>query len=176
MLGKTLIACAAILTMGALTVATVPAQQTPPPIPTKPAAKPVAKSTVPQPPATTIAPPATPTTASAPPPRPVPVTVPLPNTCALPAAAKCLATAGSCTTQQVCCKTPQGTEKCATAQTSNPATCLPGYYGANCMACPGGASNVCSGNGACSQNVAGSGLCTCNAGFTGAACQNKTSQ
>jgi hypothetical protein len=58
------------------------------------------------------------------------------------------------------------------------ATCPAGTYGASCSACPGGASNVCSSHGTCSQGVAGNGTCTCFSGFNGLACQysNGTSQ
>ncbi len=71
---------------------------------------------------------------------------------------------------------PSGASRCQTnpttgCMTATPATCAPGYYGASCQACPGGASNSCSSNGTCSQGLGGTGACSCSAGFIGPACQ-----
>jgi len=72
---------------------------------------------------------------------------------------------------------PPNASRCQTnpttgCMTATPAACARGYYGAGCQtSCPGGATNSCSSNGACSQDIGGSGACSCNAGFYGAACQ-----
>jgi hypothetical protein len=71
---------------------------------------------------------------------------------------------------------PSGAGSCKTnpttgCMTATPATCAPGYYGASCQACPGGASNICSSNGSCNQGMGGTGACSCMMGFTGPACQ-----
>ena len=56
-------------------------------------------------------------------------------------------------------------------QTSQCAGCAPGRYGANCDACPGGATNPCNGHGICDQGIFGSGVCACAPGYAGFACQ-----
>lgn len=50
-------------------------------------------------------------------------------------------------------------------------SCLAGFWGTSCSACPGGANNACSGHGTCSDGIYGTGACTCAQGFTGSACQ-----
>ncbi|XP_069823235.1 stabilin-1 [Dendropsophus ebraccatus] len=49
--------------------------------------------------------------------------------------------------------------------------CCEGYYGHQCLACPGGVNNVCFNNGRCEDGIAGSGECTCKEGFHGTACE-----
>ena len=55
--------------------------------------------------------------------------------------------------------------------------CPSGHYGKKCKPCPGGADNVCSGNGACIGDGlrSGTGKCSCVGGFTGKACDACTS-
>ncbi|MBI4516697.1 MAG: Cys-Gln thioester bond-forming surface protein, partial [Deltaproteobacteria bacterium] len=48
--------------------------------------------------------------------------------------------------------------------------CLPGYFGATCAPCPGGAASPCNGQGTCDDGTSGSGACTCQPGFYGADC------
>jgi hypothetical protein len=55
--------------------------------------------------------------------------------------------------------------------TATPQTCAPGYYGAGCYVCPGGATHSCSSKGTCSQGINGSGACSCVTGFAGPICQ-----
>ncbi|XP_028673278.2 stabilin-2 [Erpetoichthys calabaricus] len=50
--------------------------------------------------------------------------------------------------------------------------CCFGYWGQDCMECPGGASVPCSNNGNCSDGISGNGTCTCLPGFGGTACEN----
>jgi hypothetical protein len=71
----------------------------------------------------------------------------------------CPAYAASCLRNQAGC------------MTATPAQCAPGYYGASCSACPGGASNSCSSHGSCNSGIGGSGVCSCSHGFNGPACQ-----
>lgn len=49
--------------------------------------------------------------------------------------------------------------------------CCPGYYGRDCMACPGGAETPCEKHGKCDEGSLGNGTCTCDKGFTGDACE-----
>uniref|UniRef100_A0A8C1TC09 Stabilin 2 n=1 Tax=Cyprinus carpio TaxID=7962 RepID=A0A8C1TC09_CYPCA len=49
--------------------------------------------------------------------------------------------------------------------------CCSGYYGRDCLACPGGPGSPCSNNGKCDEDHLGNGTCTCDAGFTGVACE-----
>ncbi|KAJ1163610.1 hypothetical protein NDU88_004066 [Pleurodeles waltl] len=49
--------------------------------------------------------------------------------------------------------------------------CCPGYWGADCLACPGGAASPCSNRGVCSDGLEGNGTCTCEEGFGGTACE-----
>ncbi|XP_055972331.1 stabilin-2 isoform X2 [Sorex fumeus] len=49
--------------------------------------------------------------------------------------------------------------------------CCQGFYGRDCIQCPGGFLNPCSGNGQCADGVDGTGVCTCRAGFQGSHCQ-----
>ncbi|XP_060050274.1 stabilin-2 isoform X2 [Erinaceus europaeus] len=49
--------------------------------------------------------------------------------------------------------------------------CCPGHWGPDCMECPGGAENPCSGRGRCAEGLEGDGSCTCQTGFGGTACE-----
>ncbi|XP_073430420.1 stabilin-1 [Dendrobates tinctorius] len=49
--------------------------------------------------------------------------------------------------------------------------CCKGYYGHQCLVCPGGLDNVCSNNGYCQDRINGSGECICKEGFHGTACE-----
>ncbi|KAK3544692.1 hypothetical protein QTP86_026093 [Hemibagrus guttatus] len=49
--------------------------------------------------------------------------------------------------------------------------CCPGYYGKDCLACPGGHGSPCSNHGHCDEDLLGNGTCTCDAGFQGVACE-----
>jgi outer membrane protein assembly factor BamB len=51
-----------------------------------------------------------------------------------------------------------------------PVECDPGYYGPDCLECPGGAANPCNGDGTCDDDRSGTGTCTCEPGFIGDAC------
>uniref|UniRef100_A0A8C5QWV6 Stabilin-1 n=1 Tax=Leptobrachium leishanense TaxID=445787 RepID=A0A8C5QWV6_9ANUR len=50
--------------------------------------------------------------------------------------------------------------------------CCSGYFGPQCLMCPGGLNNVCSNNGSCQGGIAGSGECICKEGFHGTACES----
>ncbi|HTO70364.1 MAG TPA: hypothetical protein VMR31_10930 [Myxococcota bacterium] len=63
-------------------------------------------------------------------------------------------------------------QTCATRFTTSCASCLLGYYGPTCVACPGGADDPCNGAGSCDQGIHGSGQCTCvDIHHAGDACQ-----
>ncbi|KAM4614943.1 LOW QUALITY PROTEIN: stabilin-2 [Polymixia lowei] len=49
--------------------------------------------------------------------------------------------------------------------------CCAGYYGRDCLACPGGAGSICSSRGKCDDGHLGNGTCQCDAGFEGVACE-----
>ncbi|XP_053572946.1 stabilin-2 isoform X2 [Bombina bombina] len=49
--------------------------------------------------------------------------------------------------------------------------CCPGYWGPDCMECPGGAATPCTNRGTCSDGIQGNGNCTCQGGFGGTACE-----
>ncbi|XP_037552034.1 stabilin-2 [Nematolebias whitei] len=49
--------------------------------------------------------------------------------------------------------------------------CCHGYYGRDCLVCPGGVHSVCSNRGKCDEGHLGNGTCTCEAGFQGTACE-----
>ncbi|XP_071400423.1 stabilin-2, partial [Centroberyx affinis] len=49
--------------------------------------------------------------------------------------------------------------------------CCAGYYGRDCLVCPGGAALPCSNRGKCDEGHLGNGTCKCDAGFQGAACE-----
>uniref|UniRef100_A0A8C9SNB1 Stabilin 2 n=1 Tax=Scleropages formosus TaxID=113540 RepID=A0A8C9SNB1_SCLFO len=49
--------------------------------------------------------------------------------------------------------------------------CCPGYYGRDCLACPGGPESPCGSRGKCDEGHLGNGTCTCDPGFRGAACE-----
>jgi hypothetical protein len=62
-----------------------------------------------------------------------------------------------------------GSDSIATVKFGN--TCDAGFFGAGCaQQCPGGASNPCNGQGACSDGEGGTGACACVPGFSGAGC------
>ncbi|KAG7497480.1 stabilin-2 isoform X1 [Solea senegalensis] len=48
--------------------------------------------------------------------------------------------------------------------------CCRGYYGRDCLVCPGGVSSPCSNRGKCDDGHLGNGTCTCDASFGGLAC------
>ncbi|KAH1167445.1 hypothetical protein KIL84_002928 [Mauremys mutica] len=48
--------------------------------------------------------------------------------------------------------------------------CCKGFFGLDCMPCPGGFSNPCYGRGNCSDGLQGNGNCLCFEGFKGIAC------
>ncbi|KAM8973090.1 stabilin-2 [Pelodytes ibericus] len=50
--------------------------------------------------------------------------------------------------------------------------CCSGYWGPDCMACPGGASSPCNGRGQCFGGIQGNGTCSCERGFGGTACES----
>ncbi|KAM8930744.1 stabilin-1 [Pelodytes ibericus] len=50
--------------------------------------------------------------------------------------------------------------------------CCHGYFGEQCLLCPGGLDNVCSNNGDCHEGIAGDGECICKEGFHGTACES----
>ncbi|XP_028254125.1 stabilin-2 isoform X2 [Parambassis ranga] len=49
--------------------------------------------------------------------------------------------------------------------------CCHGYYGRDCLVCPGGVHSTCSNHGKCDDGHLGNGTCTCEAGFRGTACE-----
>uniref|UniRef100_A0A8D1QI06 Stabilin-2 n=1 Tax=Sus scrofa TaxID=9823 RepID=A0A8D1QI06_PIG len=49
--------------------------------------------------------------------------------------------------------------------------CCEGFYGPDCVQCPGGFLNPCSGNGQCADGLDGNGTCICQDGFRGSQCQ-----
>ncbi|XP_020660055.3 stabilin-2 [Pogona vitticeps] len=49
--------------------------------------------------------------------------------------------------------------------------CCQGYWGADCLECPGGALSPCNHRGHCFQGIIGNGTCTCQKGFGGTACE-----
>uniref|UniRef100_A0AAR2KQ22 EGF-like domain-containing protein n=1 Tax=Pygocentrus nattereri TaxID=42514 RepID=A0AAR2KQ22_PYGNA len=49
--------------------------------------------------------------------------------------------------------------------------CCPGYWGIDCIECPGSAATPCNRKGVCSDGMGGNGTCTCKAGFVGTACE-----
>ncbi|KAM6216453.1 stabilin-2 [Rhynchocyon petersi] len=49
--------------------------------------------------------------------------------------------------------------------------CCPGYWGPDCMECPGGALSPCNGRGSCAEGMEGDGSCSCQEGFGGTACE-----
>uniref|UniRef100_A0A8D1YI79 Stabilin-2 n=1 Tax=Sus scrofa TaxID=9823 RepID=A0A8D1YI79_PIG len=49
--------------------------------------------------------------------------------------------------------------------------CCEGFYGPDCIQCPGGFLNPCSGNGQCADGLDGNGTCICQDGFRGSQCQ-----
>ncbi|XP_040200207.1 stabilin-2 [Rana temporaria] len=50
--------------------------------------------------------------------------------------------------------------------------CCSGFYGQQCLSCPGKAGNPCFGNGVCLDGFNGTGVCRCEEGFTGTACES----
>ncbi|XP_071959825.1 stabilin-2-like [Antedon mediterranea] len=57
------------------------------------------------------------------------------------------------------------------SQTVVTPACCEGFYGANCLPCPGGFLQPCLNNGQCSDGISGNGCCTCKAEFTGTSCE-----
>ncbi|XP_071484767.1 stabilin-2-like [Diadema antillarum] len=55
--------------------------------------------------------------------------------------------------------------------TSTRPLCCPGYYGPNCLECPGGPTHPCSNHGNCLDGMEGNGKCRCKEGYTGTACE-----
>ncbi|XP_068162494.1 stabilin-2 [Antennarius striatus] len=51
-------------------------------------------------------------------------------------------------------------------------TCCPGFWGPDCMGCPGAPDPPCSGRGQCSDGLGGNGTCSCQVGFAGSACED----
>ncbi|KAL2088083.1 hypothetical protein ACEWY4_016911 [Coilia grayii] len=49
--------------------------------------------------------------------------------------------------------------------------CCKGFWGLDCMPCPGGYTNPCSGQGTCNDGISGNGTCTCEPNFSGSRCQ-----
>ncbi|XP_078127855.1 stabilin-2 [Sander vitreus] len=49
--------------------------------------------------------------------------------------------------------------------------CCHGYYGRDCLVCPGGVGSPCGNHGNCDDGHLGNGTCTCDAGFGGVACE-----
>ncbi|XP_042323043.1 stabilin-2 isoform X2 [Sceloporus undulatus] len=49
--------------------------------------------------------------------------------------------------------------------------CCQGYWGPDCLECPGGAVSPCNNKGHCFQGVFGNGTCTCQKEFGGTACE-----
>ncbi|XP_053319635.1 stabilin-2 [Spea bombifrons] len=49
--------------------------------------------------------------------------------------------------------------------------CCKGFYGPDCIPCPGGFINPCSGNGECMDGITGNGTCVCEAAFSGSDCR-----
>ncbi|XP_027899534.1 stabilin-2 isoform X1 [Xiphophorus couchianus] len=49
--------------------------------------------------------------------------------------------------------------------------CCSGFYGRNCLVCPGGVHSPCSNRGKCDDGHLGTGTCTCDTGFKGTACE-----
>lgn len=49
--------------------------------------------------------------------------------------------------------------------------CCSGYFGRDCLACPGGARSICSNRGDCDDGHLGNGTCSCRPGFDGVACE-----
>ncbi|XP_007893639.2 stabilin-2 [Callorhinchus milii] len=50
--------------------------------------------------------------------------------------------------------------------------CCSGYWGVDCMECPGGAGLPCSDKGICFDGMGGNGVCNCTEGFGGVGCEN----
>uniref|UniRef100_A0A8C8E5F1 Stabilin 1 n=1 Tax=Otus sunia TaxID=257818 RepID=A0A8C8E5F1_9STRI len=55
-------------------------------------------------------------------------------------------------------------------QTVTKPGCCKGFFGPDCMPCPGGFSSPCYGRGNCSDGIQGNGSCHCLEGFKGVAC------
>ncbi|XP_060632874.2 stabilin-2 isoform X1 [Anolis sagrei] len=49
--------------------------------------------------------------------------------------------------------------------------CCQGYWGPDCLECPGGAVSPCNNQGHCFHGIFGNGTCTCQKGFAGTACE-----
>ncbi|XP_069499284.1 stabilin-1 [Ambystoma mexicanum] len=67
-------------------------------------------------------------------------------------------------------KQAEGCEfKCVSTSISS--ECCEGYFGHQCLMCPGQSGNWCSGNGVCRDGLTGTGECICREGFHGTACE-----
>ncbi|XP_063783853.1 stabilin-2 isoform X1 [Pseudophryne corroboree] len=66
-----------------------------------------------------------------------------------------------------------GCRHMCTMETLQP-KCCPGFWGPDCMECPGAASSPCNNRGTCSDGMAGNGTCICQEGFAGTACEKCT--
>ncbi|XP_023668414.2 stabilin-2 isoform X1 [Paramormyrops kingsleyae] len=51
------------------------------------------------------------------------------------------------------------------------AKCCPGYFGRDCLGCPGGPESPCMSHGKCDEGHLGNGTCACDPGFQGTACE-----
>ncbi|XP_026003013.1 stabilin-2 [Astatotilapia calliptera] len=49
--------------------------------------------------------------------------------------------------------------------------CCRGYYGRDCLGCPGGFRSPCNNRGKCDDGQLGNGTCTCDTGFRGTSCE-----
>uniref|UniRef100_A0A667ZAU7 Stabilin 2 n=1 Tax=Myripristis murdjan TaxID=586833 RepID=A0A667ZAU7_9TELE len=50
--------------------------------------------------------------------------------------------------------------------------CCAGYYGRDCLVCPGGVEAPCSSHGKCDDGHLGNGTCKCDTGFQGVSCEH----
>lgn len=50
--------------------------------------------------------------------------------------------------------------------------CCSGFFGQQCLSCPGKAESPCFGNGVCMDGVNGTGVCQCEEGYFGTACES----
>ncbi|KAM7421982.1 hypothetical protein PAMA_010184 [Pampus argenteus] len=60
--------------------------------------------------------------------------------------------------------------KCLRPTTAH--SCCPGYYGHECLKCPGDIGSWCSNHGECQDGTLGNGECRCYEGFHGTACED----
>ncbi|KAM4748832.1 stabilin-2 [Rhinophrynus dorsalis] len=50
--------------------------------------------------------------------------------------------------------------------------CCSGFFGQQCLSCPGKSGNPCFGNGVCMDGINGTGICQCEEGYNGTACES----